>query len=295
VNRRPGFTLFGLLLLLTLAVGAAVLAQTVVAVYRDPGVDFTASWRLRSSEDLTFEISEDGGVYLVSFAPRDAGWRRRAEARRVDRFQLAGRLGEIEGASPPGEPPAILQAATGASVSFVGVNDDTVSASVRDDGAASWTDLGSFERTHLWSDPYRAAGQTLLYVLGMMAIALTLWIPIAGGRHAQRDPQPRRLVLRVLTVLGAVGLLVAILVGAPTLAWAAVAVPFAPWLIYLIKWLPDEITGTGQLLDYIFSPKLREPFRRDQAARDAQAIRGAALEKCRKGAQDDRSTPTRLT
>jgi hypothetical protein len=129
----------------------------------------------------------------------------------------------------------------------------------------------------------------------MMAIALTLWIPIAGGRHAQRDPQPRRLVLRVLTVLGAVGLLVAILVGAPTLAWAAVAVPFAPWLIYLIKWLPDEITGTGQLLDYIFSPKLREPFRQDQAARDAQAIRGAALEKCLKGAQDDRSTPTRLT
>ena len=53
MNRRPGFTLFGLLLLFTLAVGAAVLAQTVVAVYRDPGVDFTASWRLRSSEDLT--------------------------------------------------------------------------------------------------------------------------------------------------------------------------------------------------------------------------------------------------
>jgi len=292
VKRAPRVTLFGVLVLLTMAVGVAVLAQSVVAVYRDPGVDFTATWRLRSNEDLTVEISQqDDGVYLASFAQRDAGWRRRAEASKVDRFQLAGRLGKIEGATPRVEKPVIVRAATGSSVSIVGVNDDTVSVSVRDEGATSWTDLGSFERAHIWSDPYRAVGQTLFDVLCVMAIVLILWIPISGGRHAQRGPRRRRLVLRVATVLGVVGLLVAILAGAPTLAWIAIAVPLAPWLFYLIKWLPDEISGTGQLLDYIFSPKRREPFRQDQAARDAQAVRGATLEKAMDDVRDEWSKP----
>ena len=137
VKPLPRVTLLGVLLLLTLTAGAAMLALAVAAISRDPGVDFAATWKLQSSEDLTVEISDDDGVYLVSFEQRDAGWRRSAEARRVDRFQLAGRLGEIEGTAPRGEPPAIVQAATGASVSIVGLNDDTVSVSVRDDGAAS--------------------------------------------------------------------------------------------------------------------------------------------------------------
>ena len=241
-------------------------------------------------------------------------------------------------------------------MSIVAVNDDTVSASVRDDDAASWTDVGSFERAHIWSDPYRAAGLTvlyllgamtivlvlwipiasdrlaarepqpgrlvlrvvtvigaagllvafvagarartsvdpyraagltILYLLGAMTIVLVLWIPIAGDRLAAREPQPGRLLLRVVTVIGAVGLLVAFVAGAPTLAFVAVVLPFAFLLFYLVKWLPDEITSTGQLLDYIFSPKRREPFLRDQAARDAQAIRGAALEKALDDVKDE--------
>lgn len=127
-----------------------------------------------------------------------------------------------------------------------------------------------------------------------MTIVLILRVAIAGDRHVQRDPQPGRLILRVVSVLGAVALLAAILVGAPLLAIIAVVVLFAPWLLHLIKWLPDEVRGTGQLLDYILSPKRREPFRMDQAARDAQAIRGAALEKSLRGTRDawSRSTGT---
>lgn len=284
----PRVTLLGVLLLLLLVVGAAVLALALVAAFDDPWIDLTATWR-QTNGDLTLEVSERDGAYLVSFRQDDAGWRRSAEATRVDRFQLAGRLGEIQGPPPPRDPPVVAQAETGAPVSIVAVNDDTVSASVRDDGAASWTDVGSFERAHIWSDPYRAAGLTILYLLGAMTIALVLWIPIAGDRLAARERQPGRLLLRVVTVIGAAVLLVAFVTGVPTLAFLAVVLPFAFLLFYLVKWLPDEITSTGQLLDYIFSPKRREPFLRDQAARDAQALRGAALEKTLDEVKDERS------
>lgn len=291
MKRAPRITLFGILLLATLVVGAAVLALSVAAAYRDPGVDFTATWELGADEDQTMEISEDDGVYLVSFAEHDADWRRSAESSKVDRFQLAGRLGAIEGTSPPGEPPAIVQAATGSSVSIVGVNDDTVSASVREDGADSWTDLGTYERAHIWSDPYRAAGLTLLYVLGGMTILLVLWVSIAGGRRTGEDAQPGRLLLRVLGVLGAVALLVAIPAGAPAIAIGVVVILVAPLLLSLFKWLPDEITGTGRLVEYALSPKRRRPYHDDLAAQEAQAARGAALEETMDEVREDWSRP----
>ena len=99
MKSAPRVTLLGVLLLLLLVVGAAVLALALVAAFSDPWIDLTATWR-QTSGDLTLEVSEHDGAYLVSFGQDDADWRRSAEAARVDRFQLAGRLGEIEGTSP---------------------------------------------------------------------------------------------------------------------------------------------------------------------------------------------------
>jgi hypothetical protein len=111
---RPPRTLLGILLLLTLALGIAGLVLAAV-VSNDSHSDFTATWRLRPSDEMSVEVTEKDGVYTATFAPRDAAWQRSAQMTLVDRCQLAGRLGAVAG-SPGDEELQAIMPPSGASV-----------------------------------------------------------------------------------------------------------------------------------------------------------------------------------
>ena len=295
MGRKPPLTLLGVLLLLTLALGLAGLVLAAV-ISDEPAVDFTATWRLQPDDALSAEVSEnEEGVYTVSFAPPDAAWRREAVMSRVDRFQLAGRLGDVEGAPSGDDHLVIVGAATGASVSILSLNEDTVDVGVREAGAAAWTDLGTFKRGAVWSDPSRAAGWIMITVLAAMVAALVFQIPLLRTQRARHEPRHGEIVWRVVSLLAVVVLLTALLDGSPILALVSVLVLFATWLLKLVKWLPEEVTGTGAMLDYLLSPKRRDAFHQEATDRGVQAERGTDLERILQDVRDAKSEAARST
>jgi len=124
-----------------------------------------------------------------------------------------------------------------------------------------------------------------------MAIVMIFEVPIAGGKHDRGRPGRGKLVLRGAAVVLAGVLLVALLAAAAFVARLAFVVLFAVWLGYMVKWLPSEVTGTGEFLDYVFSRARREQIKADVAARDVQAERGAEFERTLSGVRQEWSVP----
>jgi hypothetical protein len=280
MSRHLPHSALGLLLLLTVLVAlvGAGLAVAVAAV--GDRMDFTATWELQEDSDVTVEVSRKGDDYAVAFRRQGDGWRRTASARLVDRFQLAGRL---DPATPQsghnGDLRLVATAPAQTALSIARIDNDTVSVGVRPPDASTWQDVGTFTRSSIFSDPYRAAGLIVLFVVATMAIVLVLEISTGGRAREGGRRGARRVAVRLTVVLAALALLVTLLSGQPVVAIAVAIILFALWLVNLVKWLPAEVTSVGEFLGAVFSRDLRRQYRADVAERDTQAVRGAELEK----------------
>jgi hypothetical protein len=290
MTRTLPFTLLGIFVLVVSLAGLIGVGLAIVAIAEGDGADFTGKWRSPAGDDVTLEIAQHDGVYVASFEGRDGAWRRRATMTLVDRLQIAGPLAELEGVPTGDDPPAVAGAPAGASLSIASVGHYTLAVSVRAAGEDWWTDLGSYQRVGLSSNPYERAAMIALGLLVAVATVLILAIPAMSRRSSSRPVEPGEAVARVATVLAGVGLLVALLVGQPLMATLVLLVLFPAWLVQFLKSLPEEVPSAGAFLGYLLSSSRRAEIRADIAAQEAQAARGAALQTSLQELIEDRST-----
>lgn len=279
MTRDVPITTLGVLLLATLVVGLAGMGIALASIAHGDETDFTATWKLEDGGAGRVRVTEDDGAYTATFAEDGSDWERSGAAIKVDRFQLAGRLGDPVAAQAGADLPLVATTPAGTAFSLVSVNDDRLVVAVRPEGDDYWTDLGTYERGGLWSDPYRFAGFLVFVAFVVMAIVLIFEVPMGGRTAARERPARGKLALRAAAGVLVAVLLVALLAAQPWVARLTFIVLFAVWLGYMVKWLPGEVTGTGEFLTYVFSPARRRQHQADAAARHVQAGRGIDLER----------------
>ena len=285
MRRRLPRALLGLYLLVVLLVGVAGVVLAVVTVALGGAADdfdFTGEWSLwEGTNGLILEVSDEDGVLVASLEAHNEDWRRDAEMTRADASQLVGLLGTLEGTAPPQDPWGVASAPEGSTLSIARLTDREVAVSFRIPDDESWSDVGAFERTGAGSAQHSAIQTVvivLLMVLVVASIGLALTIPVVSRLDGQPAPGGSELLLRVVGVLAAAVVIVALLRSRTVLALGAYVVMLPIWFLHFLKWLPPELPSAGALLAYLFSARRRAEVDADLASQEQQAVRGAALE-----------------
>ena len=297
MRRRLPRALLGLYLLVVLLVGAAGVVLAVVTVAlggaADDAFDFTAEWSLwEGTNGLLLEVSDEDGVLVASLEAHNEDWRRDAEMTRADASQLVGLLGTLEGTAPPQDPWGVASAPEGSTLSISRLTDREVAVSFRTPDDEFWSDVGAFERTGAGSAQHSAIQTVvivLLMVLVVASIGLALTIPVVSRLDGQPAPGGSELLLRVVGVLAAAVVIVALLRSRTVLALGAYVVMLPIWFLHFLKWLPPELPSAGALLAYLFSARRRAEVDADLASQEEQAVRGVALEAVLDDARRERS------